>query len=176
MKFNPNDIVLTPDKWAADIIEHFKPEGVTLDPCRGEGAFYNKLTGERLWCEITEGVDFFQFNKPVNWIVSNPPYSTFGPWLDHSLTLAENIVYLIPVNKIFSSATKLRKIQKWGGIPHIRYYGSGRDMGFPFGFAVGAVHLQRGYSGPIQTSWHADALANDNSKPDAKSGDKTLKL
>lgn len=158
VKVNPNDVVHTPKKWAADMIEHFKPEGLTLDPCRGKGAFYDQLTGDKLWCEISEGVDFFKFTQNVDWIISNPPFSTFGPWLDHSLTLASDVVYLIPVNKIFSSIVKLNKIRLWGGIPHIRYYGSGRDLGFPFGFAVGAVHMKKGYSGPISISWYNDVF------------------
>lgn len=37
---NPNDVVFTPDWLAKEIIEHFAPVGVCLDPCKGDGAFY----------------------------------------------------------------------------------------------------------------------------------------
>jgi hypothetical protein len=149
---NPNDIVMTPVEVAKDIINFFKPSGTILDPCRGQGAFYDNLPGDKIWCELSEGVDFFKFNQKVDWIISNPPYSVFDKWLVHSLLLADNIVYLIPVNKVMSSLVKLKQIYEFGGIRHIRYYGTGRFIGFPFGFPVGAVHMQRGYKGSIEVS------------------------
>ena len=155
---NPNDIVYTPTEWARDIVEFFKPEGVCLDPCRGASAFYDVLPEPKKWCEIAEGVDFFEFDEKVDWIISNPPYSTFARWLDHTLDLdPAHIVYLIPVNKLLSSLDKLHKVYRYGGIAHIRYYGTGRDAGFPFGFPVGAVYLKRGYSGPVEISWYGNA-------------------
>jgi hypothetical protein len=150
---NPNDVVFTPPEWARDIVQFFGPSGTCLDPCRGKSAFFDELPEPKLWCEITEGVDFFSFDQKVDWIVSNPPYSLFSRWLDHSLNVADHIVYLIPVNKLLSSLQKLHKVYQFGGIAHIRYYGTGRDAGFPFGFPVGAVYLKRGYSGPIEVSW-----------------------
>jgi hypothetical protein len=154
---NPNDIVFTPSLWARDIVEFFKPSGLVLDPCRGAGAFFDELPEPKTWCEISEGVDFFAFDQKVDWIISNPPYSTFSKWLDHSLKLADHIVYLIPVNKILSSLDKLQKVEDYGGIHHIRYYGTGRDAGFPFGFPVGAVYLKRGFKGPVDISWYHTA-------------------
>lgn len=154
---NENDIVFTPLPWARDVVSFFKPEGVCLDPCRGQSAFYDALPEPKRWCEITEGVDFFEFKDKVDWIVSNPPYSIFSKWLDHSLGLADHIVYLIPVNKLLSSLQKLHKVYRFGGIAHIRYYGTGRDAGFPFGFPVGAVYMKRGHEGPVEISWYQEA-------------------
>ena len=37
------DIVMTPEWLAIEIIDHFSPSGIILDPCRGEGAFYDNL-------------------------------------------------------------------------------------------------------------------------------------
>ena len=37
------DIIMTPEPCAIDIISHFSPTGSILDPCRGEGAFYNNI-------------------------------------------------------------------------------------------------------------------------------------
>ena len=150
---NPNDVVFTPIEWARDIVDFFRPSGTCLDPCRGESAFFDELPEPKLWCEISEGVDFFEFDGKVDWIISNPPYSLFSRWLDHSLKVADHIVYLIPVNKLLSSLQKLHKVYQFGGIAHIRYYGTGRDAGFPFGFPVGAVYLKKGYVGPMEISW-----------------------
>ncbi|MBY3432704.1 hypothetical protein HFN89_00760 [Rhizobium laguerreae] len=154
---NRNDVVFTPASWAGDIVDFFKPAGLCLDPCRGGSAFFDVLPEPKLWCEITDGVDFFDFRTKVDWIVSNPPYSIFSKWLDHSLQLADHIVYLIPVNKLLSSMQKLHKVYRFGGIAHIRYYGTGRDAGFPFGFPVGAVYMKRGHEGPVEISWYQDA-------------------
>ena len=58
------DIVMTPEYLAKEIIEHFNPTGRILDPCRGEGAFYdNYPEGDHDWCELGEGRDFLQYQK-----------------------------------------------------------------------------------------------------------------
>ena len=66
------DIVMTPVYLAKNIIEHFEPTGLILDPCRGEGAFYdNYNTDNKDWCELGEGKDFLEYNKKVDWIITN---------------------------------------------------------------------------------------------------------
>ena len=42
----PNDVVMTLEKSAIKIIKHFQPEGSILEPCRGDGAFYNNFPNE----------------------------------------------------------------------------------------------------------------------------------
>ena len=148
------DVVLTPDAIAADIIAHFKPSGRILDPCRGAGAFWNKMPGAE-WCESREGRDFFAWYEPVDWIVSNPPYSIFSEWLEHSLKISPEIVYLIPLAKIFNSEPRLRSIMHTGGLVETRHYGSGTSCGFPFGFPCGAVHIKRGYRGPMAWTFYS---------------------
>ena len=148
------DVVLTPDKIAADIIAHFKPSGRILDPCKGDGAFADKMPGCD-WCESRLGRDFFAWYDQVDWIVSNPPYSIFSEWLEHSLKIANDIVYLIPLAKVFNSEPRLREIMRVGGIMETRHYGSGTDCGFPFGFPCGAVHIRKGYRGPMAWSFYS---------------------
>jgi hypothetical protein len=157
-KSTPEDVVYTPWRIAEDMVDFFDPSGECLDPCLGSGVFYELLPEPRWWCEIAQGVDFFDWKLPVDWIISNPPYSIFDQFLTHSLKIADNIVYLIPVNKLLSSLTKLRRVYEYGGIKHIRYYGTGRTIGFPFGFPVGAVYLKRGYKGPMEISSFEDVL------------------
>jgi len=140
---NPKDIVLTPDWVAKDMIEYFKPTGSILDPCKGDGAFLQHLPGAE-WCEIREGQDFFNYNKRVDWIISNPPYSGFFDWIYHSMSLADNFVYLLPCNKPFISQRLLIKLKEWGEMKHLRLYGTGNKLGFPVGFAIGAFHFQKG--------------------------------
>lgn len=145
------DVVFTPAPLAKDIVQYYRPRGLCLDPCRGNGAFYDLLPAGSDWCEITEGRDFYGWDCMYDWIVSNPPFSHYSEWLRHSMKLAENIVYLMPVYKVFASNKFLDDLFAWGGIAHIRRYGTGTQWGFMFGHALAAVHYQKGYRGG--TSW-----------------------
>lgn len=150
---NMADVVHTPVDVAASIVKYFAPSGRCLDPCKGDGAFFDRLPPGAEFCELADGKDFFNWTEPVDWIVSNPPYSIFQEWLDHSFKVADNIVYLIPVTKVFNSFGIMKRIHAWGGIREIYLIGGGRSIGFPFGFALGAVHLQRGYRGDMRLSF-----------------------
>ena len=142
------DVVFTPDHVAASIVAHFAPTGRILDPCKGDGVVYNKLANAE-YCELQEGKDFFNWSDPAEWIVSNPPYSIYSEWIRHSFKVAENIVYLIPINKAFNSSSMLKATYEWGGIAEIVHVGPGSSLKFPVGFAVGAVHYKRNYKGGI---------------------------
>ena len=48
------DIVMTPEYLAKDIIEHYKPQGLILDPCRGTGAFYDNYDATLSLIHISE--------------------------------------------------------------------------------------------------------------------------
>jgi len=148
MSQNIGDKVYTPSNIAKAIIDEFDLTGKVLDPFRGKGAFYDNLPGtvNKDWCELDEGKDFFSYNEKVDWVISNPPYSIFGQVLDHTMELTDNIVYLIPINKLTSSFTRVKYLAAWGGIPKIILM-SPKTVGFPFGFAVGAVYFKKGYKG-----------------------------
>jgi hypothetical protein len=99
-----------------------------------------------------EGKDFFDWNEPVDWIIGNPPYSIMNQWLTHSLKLADNIVYLIPIAKLFGSKARLKQVRDFG-IREIWSPWTGRAIGFEFGWACGCVHLQRGYHGGVNIDY-----------------------
>ena len=150
---NPIDIVYTPDDVASDIVDHFKPSGKCLDPCRGDGAFYKYLPLDSLWCEAKEGRDFFDFDEPVDWIVSNPPYSIFAKWLRHSFKISHNIVYLIPIIRCFVSTAIIGDIKTFGGIKEIFVFKESCFTDWSINFAIGAVHFQRNYTGGIAVTF-----------------------
>lgn len=152
------DVVYTPDWCAADMLQHFQLFGDILDPCRGKGAFYDKLPTGSAWCEITDGRDFYTWTTPVTWVVGNPPYSQTRRWFKHSYSVADNLLYLVPLRNIFSGYGFVREIYTFGGIVHIRHYGTGARLGFPMGNAIGALHIQRGYAGPMSTSFYEGTL------------------
>lgn len=152
---NPNDIVFTPKGVAAAIVDIFKPNGKCVDPCKGNGAFLEFLPKDSDWCEIREGKDFFEYRDKVDWLVSNPPYSLWDEWLDHSFEIADNCVYLVPVAKVWKSWGTIKKIKAYGGIAGVWMIPASR-CGFPFGFPCGAFHFKRGYNGPMDVMYAPD--------------------
>lgn len=153
MQLNPNDAVYTPEWCALDMIEWFKPTGRILEPCKGFGAILRYLPGAD-WCEITDGKDFYAWTEPVDWIISNPPYSDFKKWLAHSYRIANDIVYLVPLSKFFNAFGQMDACRKNGWVKHIRVYGTGGKLNFPMGNAIGAMHFVRGYWGDTTWSWY----------------------
>lgn len=150
----PEDVVYTPAWCAEDMMTHFAPSGVMLDPCRGKGAFHRLMPKWSPWCEVTCGRDFFDFHDHVDWVIGNPPYSLTRIWFRHSYNIADNLLYLVPHRNIFSAYGFLKEIHEYGGFREIRQYGTGSRLGFPMGNAVGAFHIQKGYHGPTQFTFH----------------------
>jgi hypothetical protein len=99
-----------------------------------------------MWCEITEGRNFYDFHDKVDWIVTNPPYSDFDRFLDHSFNLADNVVLLVPQSKMFKSMGTIKKWEAYGGIVAC-YFLPASQAGFPFGFPCGIFHFKRDYDG-----------------------------
>ena len=149
---DPGDVVYTPDWVARDMVEFFKPSGRILEPCKGDGVFLKYLPAHTEWCEIQNGRDFFKWNEQVDWVFGNPPYSQFSKWLAHSMKFAENIVYFIPLTRLFNSMFFIRRTLDYGGIKHMRAYTDGGGLGWDIGFAIGAIHFQRNYRGPMYTT------------------------
>ena len=141
-----SDVVYTPDAIASRIVSRYNPQGKVLDPCCGDGAFLSKIAGAD-WCEISLGRDFFDWKDKVDWVIGNPPYSILNRWLEHSFSIADNTVYLIPVAKVFGSLRRLKLIAEYGGIVDVWAPWTGRAIGFEFGWAVGSIHFKRGYAG-----------------------------
>ena len=143
---NKNDVVFTPEWLTERICNMFDITGNVLEPCKGEGAFLKFLPEGTEWCEIAEGRNFYDYSKKVDWIVTNPPYSDYNRFLEHSFNLAENIVLLVPVAKMMKSMGTIKAIMEYGGIVSCHFL-SGGKAGFPFGFPIGVYHLKKGYKG-----------------------------
>ena len=63
------DAIMTPVETSIQIINHFRNQisGICLDPCKGEGAFYDNLPKPKLWAEINLGIDFLEWDKKSGW-------------------------------------------------------------------------------------------------------------
>ena len=146
-----SDYVQTPEWCAKDMIDFYLPVGRILDPCQGENKVFCNLLKGCDWCEITEGIDFFENNTVYDWIIGNPPYSIFYDWMKHSYELAANIVYLLPSFKVFNALGLIRMYKEFGWIKHIRIYDVGKRIEWGRSRPIMATWFQKGYFG--DTSW-----------------------
>jgi hypothetical protein len=145
------DLVITPISLAKDIIKHFKPSGLILDPCRGEGAFYNNFPKncKKDWCELSEGKDFFNYKNKVNWIITNPPWSKIRDFIIHSTKISNNVVFLITINHYF---TKLRLRLLYKNNFGLKEFYCVKTPPLPWpgsGFQLAAVYFKKNYKGEI---------------------------
>src|ERR1700735_2284509 len=94
IRSGPNDLVSTTNRvLVRRLVDYFKPTGVCLDPCAGllgNQPFYDALPEPKFWCEIREGRDFLKWRKPVDWIITNPPWSAavYRPIARHAYEIA----------------------------------------------------------------------------------------
>lgn len=140
-----NDRIYTPKTLAELCVNLLQPTGSILEPCLGDAAFFDSFpSSEELhWCEIDLGVDFFNFTKKVDWIITNPPFSIFKDFLSHALDLAENVAFLVPINH-FTTKARLRLIESKGFGFEVIYLLKETPKEFPqSGFQWGLVHLSK---------------------------------
>lgn len=105
------------------------------------------------WCEVQRRRDFFAWNQPIDWIITNPPWSQIRRFLQHAMAHADHVVFLCTINHVWTRA-RLRDIRSAGfGLREIVIFDTPRS--FPqLGFQLGAVFLARGWTGPITlTDW-----------------------
>lgn len=150
----PNDLIMTKPSTATWIVNYFKPTGFCLDPCAGENAFYNAMPAPKARLEISEGTDFFEWTAPVDWIITNPPFSIYDAFMFHAMNVSDNIVWFVPMQKAFKNQRLEEAISSYGGLRRVVMLGGGGKHGFPFGFQVGCLHYQRNYNGPIYLDKH----------------------
>jgi len=119
-----------------------KENEIWLDPFKNSGVYYNNFpTNNKLWCEILEEKDFFEFNEKVDVICSNPPYSLMDKVLEKSISLKPRVIsYLIGVGNLTTrriemmekagyGITKLHmcKVYKWYGMSFIVVFELNKD-------------------------------------------------
>jgi type I restriction-modification system DNA methylase subunit len=119
---NPKDVFYTPIELVRIHLELLKSlvkeDDIIFDPFYGTGAYYNLFpeyfkqnTFE--FTEIELDKDFFTFDKKVNVIVSNPPYSCIDAVLKKSVELnPHTISYLIGFHNL--TTKRIEYMNKYG--------------------------------------------------------------
>tara|TARA_R110001599_G_scaffold83386_2_gene224120 strand:- start:1031 stop:1615 length:585 start_codon:yes stop_codon:yes gene_type:complete len=93
----PNDKIYTPPKVVDIMIDFcgYKEGDLVLEPARGQGAIYDKLSEPKEYCEIEMDLDFFDYNKKVDLIITNPPYSILDKFIKHTIKLCNKFCFII---------------------------------------------------------------------------------
>ena len=110
-----NDKFYTPKKIVDIMIKmcDIKETDKVLDPCSGEGAFYNNLPKcEKYWCEIDKDKDFFEWNKNVDLMIGNPPYSLWNKWLEHTIKYCDKFCYVFGIMNL--TGNRIKRLEEKG--------------------------------------------------------------
>ena len=101
---NANDIFITPLALAKKAIEmvEYTPADKWLDPFKNDGSYYNQFPNDnKVYTEILENKDFFEYNDKVDIICSNPPYSLMDSVIKKSIELQPHTInYLIGLGNL----------------------------------------------------------------------------
>jgi hypothetical protein len=141
-----NDIFITPRELAKQQIDMIETNDgdVWLDPCRNsaDGSYYSQFpNGDHEWCEVIENKSFFDFNKPVDIICQNPPYSILNDWIKKNIELNPRVIsMLIGINNLTArriemlenagyglTKMKMMKVFKWYGMSCIVQFEKDKD-------------------------------------------------
>jgi hypothetical protein len=163
-----DDNVSTAHEFARRIVEHFPIRGRVLDPCRGGGAFYDALPEPKFGCEIKEGRDFLDWTEHVDWIVTNPAWSTevYRAIARHAYKIADNVVFLVRWHNATGTTARHYDWLDAGHGWRETIVVSWRDAGFlntngdekhAEGFCLAVFWWQRGWTGPMTTTYWTES-------------------
>jgi hypothetical protein len=158
-----NDIIYTNPLFAKRIIDYFSPQfkdnDIFHEPCFGVGSFFDNMPEPKDFSEIELDKDFLQYDKPINWVLTNFPWSgkAFRPMLRHACLLSDNVVHLIRMHNAIGTTAR-----------HKDYLDAGHTIKeiitcdwkeafvnkSPEGFSLVIIHLQKNYTGDCRwTHW-----------------------
>jgi hypothetical protein len=146
-----DDCVNTPACLAKTIVEHFRPSGRILEPCRGGGTFLRAFPSHCQcdWCEIQKGRDFLKVSGHWDWLITNPPYSQFRAFLVKAMEVSDNVVFLALANAFFVRARQA-DIQSAGfGLVELFEVPIPKPPWPQFGMTLVAAWLRRDWQGGI---------------------------
>ncbi len=98
-----NDKFTTPEALAIELIEMvpLKSGQVVLDPAVGSGSFYRNFPSFVDARSCGEDDNFFMWSEPVDWIITNPPYSCLDKWFEKSFQVCRvGCAYLLGLHNI----------------------------------------------------------------------------
>ena len=128
------------DRLASLVVGYFNPSGRCLDPC---GDFAHAIVTCVGAC--TQPQEFLEMERKrdFDWIITAPPIPFFRAYLWQSMELANDIVFVTPMNCLVKSQ-HLTDIRRFGfGLRNCVFLDESQV------YQLAAVHLKRGYVGPL---------------------------
>jgi hypothetical protein len=111
----------TPEELCKQLIKYvpLHDGDMVLEPFKGEGSFFNNFPNNTIndYCEIEEGLDFKDYDKPIDWVISNPPFkletgtkhvNSFYYLLDYYLSRVNKGIAFLGNDRCFSTLTPKR--------------------------------------------------------------------
>jgi len=109
----PLDITFhyTNEQMVKDLIAITPISGSVLDAGSGKNrVWFNNLLGEKMECEIENGCDFLtQWDKKVDWVIGNPPFSLGWKFFEKSLGIANKGIAFLGSIQFFNQFTPRRQ-------------------------------------------------------------------
>src|SRR4051794_5176273 len=99
----------TPKYLVEAIQNHFNPSGIIEEPYPGPNG---------------EGFGQKSDATHVDWIITNPPWSTLTQEMETCFQRADNVVFLVPAYKVFSSDKRYKLMEKYGNFKEMVYINS----------------------------------------------------
>lgn len=86
--------------------------GSVLDAGSGKNkVWFNSMHGEKYECEIEDGSDFYKWEKPVDWIVGNPPFHESWKFTEKAIEIARVGFAWLLNNQALNSHMTPRRLQ-----------------------------------------------------------------
>jgi len=124
---NMKELMFTPENTAREIMDWINPQipqgDSILEPFKGNGVFYDKIpsSNTKFYCEIDDGIDFFDYRKQVDWAISNPPFrvnhngevlNAFILIIDRTMEICDKGFFYLINHKLWSSLT-VKRLKTW---------------------------------------------------------------
>ncbi len=112
----PPEFYYTNEQMVKDLLATTPIEGSVLDAGSGKNkVWFNNLEGEKYECEISNGVDFYKWDKRVDWVVGNPPFrdkkegqNQIPLWIEKASEIANKGMAFLINHKVINFLTPRR--------------------------------------------------------------------
>lgn len=105
---NAYDFYPTPEWCYEKLPINWSLFDTALEPAAGDRRIVHFLQNQKLlqvdWCEIQEGLDFFEHEGEYDLIITNPPFSLAQEFIEHSMSMAPTVIMLLRLNFLGSQA------------------------------------------------------------------------
>lgn len=116
LRLNKTDFYPTPS-WCFENLElDWTKFNTAHEPCKGDGRLYQWLLNKGIkttYTEITEDLDYFDWEGTSDLIITNPPFSLAQEFIDYSISKSKVTIMLLRLNFLGS----IKRYEWWSNSP-----------------------------------------------------------